>query len=631
MAETIRLTVAQAVIRFLVQQYSLLDGKEERLIAGVLGIFGHGNVAGIGQALLESELKDPHSLPYLLVRNEQGAVHAAAGFSKHLNRRSTLAVTTSIGPGATNMVTGAALATINRLPVLLLPADTFSSRRADPVLQQLERPDAYDVTVNDAFRPVSAFFDRITRPEQLPLGLLSAMRVLTDPVQTGAVTLSLPQDTQAEPYDWPVELFARRVWRIARPAPDAASVAEAVALIRAASRPVIVAGGGVHYSEAGAVLASLSESWGIPVGQTHAGKGVLPPAHPYDLGGIGATGTTAANSLAAEADLVIGIGTRFSDFTSASRSLFADPRVRFLNINIGAMDAAKFGGLSVVGDARTTLESLDAALSGYRTEEGYRRTARERILDWESVRREIASGSAIVGDSDRLPTQSELICVLNDELGDNDVIVNAAGSAPGEFHRLWQPRSPRQYHVEYGYSTMGYEIAGALGVKIAAPDREVVAFVGDGSYLMLSQEIVTAVAEGIKLIVVLNDNGGYASIGNLSQSVGSQRFGTSYRQRSSRTSRLDGDPVAVDFPANLASLGAQVIAATTIEDFRSALRTALAAPDTTAIYVRTDPLAAALPGGAWWDVAVAGASELDSTREAYERFARDRRAQRDYL
>lgn len=626
MTETIRLTVAQATIRFLAQQYARRDGEEARIIEGVLGIFGHGNVAGVGQALLESELEDPERLPYLLVRNEQGAVHAAAAFAKHRNRMSTLAVTTSIGPGATNLVTGAALATINRLPVLLLPADSFSTRRADPVLQQLERSEAYDITVNDALRPVSAYFDRVSRPEQLPLALLGAMRTLTDPAQVGAVTLALPQDTQAEAYDWPVELFRRRVWRIARSTADAESIAEAVAAIRESTRPLIVAGGGVHYSEAHEVLAQLSREWGIPLGQTHAGKGALPPGHPGDVGGIGATGTTAANRLAAEADLVIGVGTRFSDFTSASRSLFANPDVRFVNLNVSALDAVKFSGVMVTGDARTTLSVMREELVGYATSAEYQERVSREIAEWEALRSRVtASGGTGV------PAQSELICILNEELGPDDVIVNAAGSAPGEFQRLWQPQSARQYHVEYGYSTMGYEIAGALGVKIAAPESQVVAFVGDGSYLMLAQEIVTAVTEGLKLVIVLSDNGGFASIGNLSESVGSQRFGTGYRHRNPASKRLDGSPVVVDFPANLTSLGADVLVAEDTVGFRSALRTALEADRTTAVYIRTDPRAAPLPGGAWWDVAIPEVAALESTNSARERDSANRRRQRPYL
>ncbi|MCU1402354.1 MAG: thiamine pyrophosphate protein central region [Microbacteriaceae bacterium] len=625
MSHTIRLTVSQAIVRFLAQQYTKRDGIETRLVHGFFGIFGHGNVAGLGQALLESELADPREMPYYLARNEQGAVHAASGFAKQRDRLSTLAVTTSIGPGATNMITGAALATVNRIPVLLFPADVFANRLPDPVLQQLERPESQDVTVNDAFRPVSAFFDRVWRPEQLPAALLGAMRVLTDPAQTGAVTIALPEDVQVEAWDWPVELFRKRVWTVPRARADAATLAEAASLIATAKRPFIVAGGGVQYSHAHAALAAFSERHGIPVGQTHAGKGVLPPGHPMDVGGVGATGTIAANRLAADADLVIGIGTRFSDFTTASNSLFAHPDVRFVNLNVAPMDAVKLAGLSVVGDARESLHEIDEMLGEDGTGETYRGEVAALREEWNGTR------AAAIVPIDGLPSQVSLLGILNEELADQDVIVNAAGSAPGDLHRLWNPKSPKQYHVEYGFSTMGYEIAGALGIKLAAPERQVVALVGDGSYLMLSQELVTAVSERVKLVVVLIDNQGYASIGNLSESVGSQRFGTKYRFRDEASARLDGGVLPVDLAANMRSLGVAVIEADGVVEFRDAVRQALAAEETTAVYVRSDPAAAGIPGGAWWDVPVAEVSELESTREARVRYESERTAQRRYL
>ncbi len=631
MTETHRLTVGQAIIHFLAAQYTVRDGVEHRAIEGFFGIFGHGNVAGIGQALLQSELDDPSTMPYWLARNEQGAVHAAAAFAKHRNRLSTLAVTTSIGPGATNMVTGAALATINRVPVLLFPADVFATRRPDPVLQQLERADAQDVTVNDAFRPVSAFFDRVWRPEQLPAALLGAMRVLTDPVQTGAVTVALPQDVQAEAYDWPTELFAKRVWRVARQSPDVDSVAEAAAIIASAERPFIVAGGGVHYSEAEGALAAVAERWGVPVGQTQAGKGVVHSGHPFDVGGVGATGTSAANALAASADVVIGIGTRYSDFTTASRSVFADPGVRFVSLNVSPLDAAKLSGVAVTGDARASLEALDAALPSFTTSAAYRDEVASRRSEWAAWRADLMSTDWMNRGGDGRTSQVELIGILNEELGVDDVIVNAAGSAPGDLHKLWEPRSPKQYHVEYGFSTMGYEIAGALGVAMAQRDIQVVALVGDGSYLMLAQELVTAVAERIKLVVVLIDNDGFASIGNLSESVGSQRYGTQYRFRDQASRRLDGGTLPVDLALNLQSLGATVLRAATPEEFRSALREALAAETTTAVYVRTDPNAPGSGGGAWWEVPVAEVSELTSTLGARAEYERERSRQRPYL
>ncbi|WP_431277641.1 3D-(3,5/4)-trihydroxycyclohexane-1,2-dione acylhydrolase (decyclizing) [Leifsonia poae] len=630
MSGTVRLTVGQAVVRFLGAQHTLRDGVEHRLIEGFFGIFGHGNVAGLGQALLQSDVDEPGRMPYWLARNEQGAVHAAAAFAKHRNRLSTLAVTTSIGPGATNMVTGAALATVNRIPVLLFPADVFASRNPDPVLQQLERPDARDVTVNDAFRPVSAFFDRVWRPEQLPAALLGAMEVLTDPARTGAVTIALPQDVQAEAHDWPTKLFEKRVWRVARQRPDLDAVAEAAAVIASAERPFIVAGGGVHYSEAEDALAAFADRHGIPVGQTQAGKGALPNGHPFDVGGVGATGTTAANALAATADVVIGIGTRYSDFTTASRSLFANPDVRFVNINVGSPDAAKLSGVAVTGDAREGIAALSDALAAYSTTGDYRTEVERARADWSSARSRIISRDWLTEGGTGRTSQVELLGILNQEVGDQDVVINAAGSAPGDLHKLFEPRSPKQYHVEYGFSTMGYEIAGALGVKMAEPGIQVVAIVGDGSYLMLAQEIVTAVAEGIKLVVVLIDNAGFASIGNLSESVGSQRFGTQYRFGEAAGSAAGG-ALPVDLALNLQSLGADVLRASTSSEFRDALRRALDAESTTAVYIQTDPLAPGSGDGAWWEVPVAEVSTLESTQEARSAYEADRRAQRPYL
>jgi 3D-(3,5/4)-trihydroxycyclohexane-1,2-dione acylhydrolase (decyclizing) len=631
MADTIRLTVAQATIRFLSQQYSLRDGTEHRLVAGFCGIFGHGNVAGMAQALLESELADPADMPYYLVRNEQGAAHMATGFARQRNRMSTLAVTTSVGPGATNLVTGAALATTNRIPILLFPSDVFANRNPDPVLQQLERPDSLDLSVNDTLRPVSVFFDRIWRPEQLPASLMAAMRVLTDPAQAGAVTIALPEDVQAEAHAWPVELFRKRTWRVARPGGDPEAIAEAAALIRSSRRPFIVAGGGVHYSEAEAELAGFAERVGIPVGQTQAGKGALPTGHLMDVGGVGSTGTTVANALAADSDLIIGLGTRYSDFTTASRSLFQHPDVRFLNINVTGHDTAKLAGLGVQGDARSVLVELSASLAGYGTSDEYRAEVARGRDGWATTREHAIGVDWVGAGATGLPAQVELLGVLNDELGPKDVIVNAAGSAPGDLHRLWEPKSAKQYHVEYAYSTMGYEIAGALGVKLASPEVEVVALVGDGSYLMLAQEVVTAVAEGIKLVIVLIDNHGFASIGNLSEATGSQRFGTRYRFRDASSGRLGEETLPVDLAANVASLGAEVIRASTVLEFREALREALAAETTTAVYVQTDPLAPGIPGGAWWDVPIAEVSRLDSTNAARRAYESDAAVRRDYL
>jgi 3D-(3,5/4)-trihydroxycyclohexane-1,2-dione acylhydrolase (decyclizing) len=622
---TVRLTVGQAVVRFLAAQRSERDGTRHRLIEGCFGIFGHGNVAGLGQGLLEAELSPEPGLRYWQGRNEQAMVHAAAAFARTRNRMSTLACTSSVGPGATNMVTGAALATINRLPVLLLPGDTFATRVADPVLQQLELPAAADISVNDAFRPVSRFFDRIWRPEQLPSALLAAMRVLTDPAETGAVTLALPQDVQAEAHDWPEELFGERVWPVPRTPPDQAAVARAAELIRSAGRPLIVAGGGVIYSEATAALKSFAGTFGIPVGQTQAGKGSMRSDDPLCVGAIGATGTPAANELAARADVVIGIGTRWSDFTTASRTVFAEPGVRFVNINVAAFDAAKQSGVAVVADARAALEALAGALAGWSADPAVRTRAAELAGRWQAT-----VEAAYTTRHQPLPAQAEVIGVANEVSQERDVVLCAAGSMPGDLHKLWRTRDPGGYHVEYGYSCMGYEIAGGLGAKLAAPDREVFVMVGDGSYLMMSSELVTAVQEGIKLVVVCVDNHGFASIGNLSESVGSQRFGTSYRYRSP-DGRLDGRFLPVDLAANAASLGVDVLRAQTIEEFREAMIKARAADRTTMVYIETDPLPGAPPSDAWWDVPVAEVAALQTTRDARAAYEKAKQRQRPYL
>ncbi|HET9072033.1 MAG TPA: 3D-(3,5/4)-trihydroxycyclohexane-1,2-dione acylhydrolase (decyclizing) [Acidimicrobiales bacterium] len=623
---THRLTVAQATVRFLAAQRSERDGVEHRLVEGCFGIFGHGNVAGLGQALLEAEVLAPGSLPYRQGRNEQAMVHAATAFARMRNRLSTLACTTSVGPGATNMVTGAALATINRLPVLLLPSDTFATRVADPVLQQLEVPTAGDVSVNDCFRPVSRYFDRVSRPEQLPAALLAAMRVLTDPAETGAVTLCLPEDVQAEAHDWPDELFAPRVWHVGRPAADPAAVARAVEVLRQARRPLIVAGGGVIYADATAALADLAARTGIPVAETQAGKGSLPFDHPQSVGAVGATGTTAANALASEADVVVGVGTRWSDFTTASRSAFSAPGVRFVNCNIKAFDAAKQAAVAVVGDARSSLTAFADALTGWRVEDTYAREVGDLRAAWDVV----VEGAYHERHRPR-PAQSEVIGAVNEASGPTDVVVCAAGSMPGDLHKLWRTRDPKGYHVEYGYSCMGYEIAGGLGAKLAAPDREVYVMVGDGSYLMMAQELVTAVQEHVKLIVVLVDNRGFASIGALSESVGSQRFGTRYRYRDEGTGRLDGPALPVDLADNAASLGALVLRVGGIDELRAALERARKERQTVVIHVETDPLLPAPSSESWWDVPVAEVSALETTGRARADYERYKRRQRPLL
>ncbi|MDT5180485.1 MAG: hypothetical protein QOJ95_4683, partial [Mycobacterium sp.] len=548
---TVRLTVAQATVRFLGNQFVEHDGTRTKFFAGAFGIFGHGNVAGLGQALLQDEITAFESgtepaLRYVLGRNEQAMVHSAVAYARQKDRLQTWAVTASVGPGSTNMLTGAALATINRLPVLLLPADTFATRVSSPVLQELELPSSGDVTVNDAFKPLSRYFDRVWRPEQLPAALLGAMRVLTDPVETGAATVAIPQDVQAEAHDWPESLFAERTWHVARPLPERSVIARAADVIRSAKKPLIVAGGGVIYSDATEALAAFCEKTGIPVGQSQAGKGSLPYDHPQSVGAIGSTGTTAANALATEADVVIGIGTRYSDFTSASRTAFNNPDVRFVNVNVASIDSVKQGGVSVVSDAREAIEALGVALGDYSVSDEYRARTADLAAEWEAT----VSAVYKIDDGAAL-NQNQVIGLANTLSDPRDVVVCAAGSMPGDLHKLWRTRDRKGYHVEYGFSCMGYEVAGGIGAKMAEPDRDVFIMVGDGSYLMMATELVTAVQENVKVIVVLVQNHGFASIGGLSESLGSQRFGTSYRYRSD-DGRLDGDKLPVDLAANAA-------------------------------------------------------------------------------
>jgi 3D-(3,5/4)-trihydroxycyclohexane-1,2-dione acylhydrolase (decyclizing) len=619
-----RLTAGQALLRFLAAQVVERDGVRHRFFGGCFGIFGHGNVAGFGQALAER----PDLLTYYQARNEQAMVHAAVGYARQLNRLGALVCTSSIGPGATNMVTGAALATVNRLPVLLVPGDVFASRAPDPVLQQLETAARGDVSVNDAFIPVSRYFDRIERPEQLLAAATAAMRVLTSPAETGAVTLAFPQDVQAEAFEVPDEFLAERLWRIRRPLPDAAALAEAAEAIRAARRPVVVAGGGTIYAEATDALRRFVDATGIPVGETQAGKGSLPYDHPSNLGAIGATGTLAANRVAAAADLVIGVGTRYSDFTTASRTAFRNPDVQFVNVNVAEPDAFKLAGLPLVGDARATLERLAELLEGHAVDEAYREEAAALARDWDAeVTRLYRLGHG------PLPAQSEVIGAVNDAAGPADVVVCAAGSMPGDLHKLWRTRDPKGYHVEYGYSCMGYEIAGGLGVKLAAPEREVYVLVGDGSYLMMPSEIVTSVQEGLKLVIVLVDNRGYSSIGALSRSLGTDGFGTLYRYRRDGSLGTDGnDPGAflpVDLAANAASLGAKVIRAETVAELRAALESARSETETIVIAVSTDRYEGVPDYESWWDVPVAEVSETASVRAAraaYEEARRERGA-----
>jgi 3D-(3,5/4)-trihydroxycyclohexane-1,2-dione acylhydrolase (decyclizing) len=617
--------MAQALVRFLASQYVERDGVEQRFFAGCWGIFGHGNVAGIGEALFES----PDLLPYHMARNEQSMVHTAVGYARHKDRLQTFACTSSIGPGATNMLTGAALATVNRLPVLLLPGDVFASRIPDPVLQQVEVPSRGDVSVNDAFQAVSRYWDRIARPEQLIPAALAAMRVLVSPADTGAVTLALPQDVQAEAYDYPDAFLAKRLWHVDRRPPDPAALARALDAIRSSKRPLIVAGGGVIYACASDALRRFVEETGIPVAETQAGKGSLSYDHASSLGAIGVTGTPAANRVAREADLVIGIGTRWSDFTTESKSAFQNGEVRFVNVNVAEIDVHKHGAIAVTADARVTLEALSG--SGYRVDPAYRDRCARLAKEWDA---EVTRLSTL-GHSP-LPAQSEVIGALNEFSAPTDVVVCAAGSMPGELHKLWRARDRKQYHVEYGYSCMGYEIAGALGVKIAAPEREVYSLVGDGSYLMLNEAIVTSIQEKAKLVVVLVDNHGFASIGGLSRSLGTDGFGTQFRESRPGSLGLDGERdaapyLAVDLAANAESLGAHVIRARGIAGFRDALAAAKKVERTVVIYIEVDRYVSVPSGDTWWDVPVAATSEPAGVKDARKSYEKAKPRQRRYL
>jgi 3D-(3,5/4)-trihydroxycyclohexane-1,2-dione acylhydrolase (decyclizing) len=607
---TIRYTMTQAIIAFLKKQYVERDGKEQPFFAGCFGIFGHGNVAGIGQALQQNP-----DFRYYQTRNEQAMVHTAAAYAKMKNRLQTFVCTTSIGPGATNMITAAAGATINRLPVLLLPGDIFARRNVAPVLQQLESEHSQDISVNDCFKPISRYWDRINRPDQIITALPEAMRVLTSPVDTGTVTLALPQDVQTEAFDYPSSLFEKRVWHVARNRPDQGSVARAVEWIRQAKRPLIIAGGGTIYSEATETLRQFVEQTGIPVGETMAGKGSLRYDHSLCMGAVGATGTLASNRLAKDADLIIGIGTRYSDFTTASKTAFQNLNVRFININVAEFDAYKHNALPLVGDAQVTLAELMAALGDYRVDGHYEANARASHEEWETEVQRIYDIR-----KEPLVSQGELIGAVNDAGDPDAVMVCAAGSLPGDLHKLWRSRHPKQYHLEYGYSCMGYEIAGGLGIKMADPGREVYVLVGDGSYLMLSADIVTSVQEGYKLTIVLMDNNGFKSIGALSRSLGSQGFGTRYAFP--ENNRLPDDTaesvktLPVDLAANAKSLGAHVIQCETHDDFLTALETAKGIDHTTVIYIQNDRYVSVPGYESWWDVAIAEVSEIESVRTA---------------
>lgn len=626
------MTVSQALIEFLAHQWTVDGDVRERTIAGTFGIFGHGNVAGVGQALKQFADEQPSLMPYHQARNEQAMVHESVAFSRMRRRRSTFACAASVGPGATNMLTGAALATINRLPVLLLPSDTFATRVADPVLQQLEVPHDASMSVNDAFKPLSRFFDRVTRPEQLFSAALGAMRVLTDPVETGAVTISLPEDVQAEALDVPLEFLTDREWHIRRPRPDRGVMDDVAGAIRRAKRPMIIAGGGVIYSDAAAALAAFVEQTGIPVGTSQAGVGSLPWDHEQSLGAVGATGTTAANRIAAEADLIIGIGTRYSDFTTASRTAFQNPAVRFVNVNVASFDAFKHGSsIPVVADAREALVELAGVLGRFHIDPGYADEMAREKKAWNAT-----VNAAFVPSGFDLPAQAEIIGAVQRASDPRDVVVCAAGSLPGDLHKLWRVQDDLGYHVEYGYSCMGYEIAGGIGVRRGAPDRDAIVMVGDGSYLMMHTEIVSAVAEGIKVIIVLIQNHGYASIGNLSASIGSERYGTRYRFRDNDANTFDtGRKLPVDLATNAESLGIDVIRVepgpNAIADLSDAVARAKASNSATLIHINSDPMLSSPDTGSWWDVPVAEVSTLTSTQEARTGYVVDKARQRPYL
>jgi 3D-(3,5/4)-trihydroxycyclohexane-1,2-dione acylhydrolase (decyclizing) len=612
---TQRLTTAQAIIQFLKAQFVSRDGRENAFFAGCFGIFGHGNVAGIGQALQQNP-----DFPYTLCRNEQAMVHTAAAFAKMSNRLRALVCTTSIGPGATNMVTGAAGATINRLPVLLLPGDIFARRNVAPVLQQLEAAFTQDISVNDCFRPISRYWDRIQRPDQILTALPEAMRVLTSPAETGAVTLALPQDVQAEAYEYPEELFQRRTWFVPRARPDEALLSRAIAWIQAAHRPLIIAGGGVIYSGATEALAGFAKRTGIPVGETQAGKGSLNFDHPQSAGAVGVTGTSAANHLATDADLIIAIGTRLSDFTTASKTAFQNPSVRQININVAEFDANKHAALPLVGDARTTIEELARALAAYRVRETYASEITRLRGEWAT------EVDRIYGRRHGPPlSQGEVIGVLNSTLGARDVIVCAAGSLPGDLHKLWRTRDAKNYHMEYGYSCMGYEIAGGLGVKMADPGREVYVLVGDGSYLMMAQEIATSLQENVKLNIVIFDNQGFSSIGGLSRACGSDGFGTKYQYRDN--GKPDG-VAPVDFVANATSLGAHAVRARTREQLSEALSDLKKQTRTSVIVVETDYFDGVPGYESWWDVPIAEVSESESVQQARRKYVEGKKKER---
>ncbi|MCE9664898.1 3D-(3,5/4)-trihydroxycyclohexane-1,2-dione acylhydrolase (decyclizing) [Halomonas sp. M5N1S17] len=604
--KTIRLTMAQAVVRYMLAQKVELDGEIKPLFPGVWAIFGHGNVAGLGEALYQAR----ETLPTYRAHNEQGMAHAAIAYAKTLNRRQVMACTASAGPGSTNMVTAAAVAHVNRLPVLFLPGDIFATRMPDPVLQQVENFHDHTLTSNDCFKPVSRFFDRITRPEQLLTSLPQAVRVLIDPVECGPVTLALPQDIQTFAYDYPAHFFADKVHRPRRQAADRHELEDAIALIRQAKKPLVIAGGGAHYAGALAEFDAFVSAYHLPVGETQAGKGALPWDHEQNLGTIGVTGGAAANALAAEADLIIAVGTRLGDFASGSRALI-NPEAKLLSVNVAAFDAIKHKGQALVGDAKLTLPELTVGLDGWRPEGAWIEQAAELRSDWNQIVERVTADRGT-----NLPCDAEVVGAVNRAAGERDIVVCAAGGLPGELQKLWRTRFDRGYHMEYGYSCMGYELAGGLGAKMAMPDSEVFVMVGDGSYLMLNSELATSVMLGHKIIAVVLDNRGYGCIHRLQQFCG----GPGFNNLLDDCLTVEGGAPKTDFAAHAASLGARSEQVGNIQELEAALERAKASDISYVIAIDTDALADTQDGGAWWDVAVPEVSERPEVKEARKRY-----------
>jgi 3D-(3,5/4)-trihydroxycyclohexane-1,2-dione acylhydrolase (decyclizing) len=600
---SLRLTMAQALVRYLAAQRCTVAGEDLPLFAGVWAIFGHGNVAGLGEALAGAR----GLLPTYRAHNEQAMGHAAVAYAKAMRRRRMMACTTSIGPGATNLVTAAAVAHVNRLPLLLLPGDVFASRVPDPVLQQVEDFGDGTVSANDCLRPVSRYFDRIMRPEQILTALPRALETLTDPARCGPVTLALCQDVQTEAFDYPENFFEPREWAPRRPAPDAGELQEAAALLGTAQKPLIIAGGGVHYAEACGWLADFADKRGIPVAETQAGKSALADGHPLNLGALGVTGTAAANQAAAEADVVFAVGTRLQDFTTGSWALFANPARRLLALNVQPYDAAKHRAATLVADAAVGLAALDQALGDYRAPAAWSDSARKAKAAW---RKEAAAATAATNTQP--PSDAQVIGAVQRAAGKDAIVVCAAGGLPGELHKLWQADRPGSYHLEYGYSCMGYEIAGGLGVKLARPAAEVVVMVGDGSYLMLNSEIATSVMLGLKLTIVVLDNRGFGCINRLQQATGGESFNNLLGEGAPR----------IDFAAHAASLGAAAEKVTSLADLEAAVARARGGERTSVIVIETDPAVSTAAGGHWWDVAVPEVSEraeVRKVRAAYEK------------